>query len=251
MQNAIEFCNLSKTYGRGARARIALNALNMTVKEGEVFGFIGPNGAGKSTAIKILVGLVTPSGGRAELFGRPCSDPAARRLVGYLPEIANYQDLLTVDELLTRHASMAMISPADIPGRLLEALELVGLSGRRSSRLRELSKGMLQRFGLAQALVARPSLLILDEPTSGLDPIAQRELKNIILLLKERGTTIFFSSHQLTEIELMCDAVGILHAGHLLACAPLVQLLSDDGKARVRSLEDAYFDLVARSGGAA
>jgi len=229
MTLAIEVADVRKTY----RDLVALQGLDLQVGAGDVFGFIGPNGAGKSTTIKILTGLVRPTSGGASIFGAPAGTVEARRHLGYLPEVPSYHEIMTVGELLRFHARLAGMASADVGPACAAALEAVALSHRERSRIRELSKGMQQRFGIAQALVARPRLLILDEPTSGLDPLSQKEIKDIIVTLKAQGITIFFSSHQLTEVELICDRIGILHRGRLLRCCPLEDLLTVDDRVAV------------------
>ena len=235
MRTAIETRHLRKVYRRARRPDlVALEDLDLQVREGDIFGFIGPNGAGKSTTIKSLVGLTLPTSGEALLFGDPCGTPTARRHLGYLPETAVYHEFMGVGELLEIHASLAGIPSSRRKARCQEVLEAVRLEGRVASRLRELSKGMRQRFGIAQAMIAEPPLLILDEPTSGLDPLAQLDVKDIILGLKGKGITIFFSSHQLTDVELICDQIGILHRGRLLRCGNLRELLEDLAQVEIR-----------------
>lgn len=226
MTLAIETHDIRKTYKPGRRGEVvALQGLQLEVQQGHVFGFIGPNGAGKTTCIKILSGLAWPSAGSARVFGHFAGSIEARAHLGYLPEIANYHDFMSVEEMLLTHAELAGVAAFERRKACDDALEAVQLSERRRSRIRELSKGMQQRFGIAQALVGNPQLLILDEPTSGLDPLAQKEVKDVILTLRERGITIFFSSHKLTEVETICDLIGILHRGRLLRCCPLEAML--------------------------
>ncbi len=223
---AIKTEDLTKIYKRRSGSpTVALDGLNLIISAGLIVGFIGPNGAGKSTTIKILTGLVRPDRGQALVFGRPSWDPEGRRRLGYLPETANYHEFMRVGELLREHALLYGLSGDELTRRCSEALDRVGLADRIDSKLKELSKGMRQRFGIAQALLGAPDLLILDEPTSGLDPLAQKEIKDIILGLRESGATIFFSSHQLTDVELICDLIGIIHKGKLLKFAPLDELL--------------------------
>ncbi len=235
MNLAIETHNVRKLYKpRGRPEIVALHGLDLAVAEGTVFGFIGPNGAGKTTCIKILSGLSSPSSGSATIFGHQAGSEEARACLGYLPEIANYHDFMSVEELLLTHARLARVPRAQQREACQSALEAVRLVDRRKSRIRELSKGMQQRFGIAQALVGNPKLLILDEPTSGLDPLAQKEVKDIILALRGRGITIFFSSHKLTEVENICDLICILHRGKLLQCSPLDRLLEVSGTVHIR-----------------
>lgn len=222
---ALEVRDLRKTYKTVGGTQEALRGLDLTVRRGHVYGYVGPNGAGKSTSIKILLGLVRPDSGQAHVMGHPAGSVEARRLLGYLPEVAVYHEFMSAEELLTIHAALAGVPSAERPARCQKALEMVGLAGRKKGRIREFSKGMKQRFGIAQALVADPPLLILDELTSGLDPIAQRELKDLILSLKARGITIFFSSHMMSEVETVCDSIGIIHKGRLRAEGTLQDLL--------------------------
>ncbi|MCA9797135.1 MAG: ABC transporter ATP-binding protein, partial [Candidatus Eremiobacteraeota bacterium] len=210
---AIEIDGLEKTYvTRGAR-QVALKGIDLHVREGEIFGFAGPNGAGKSTAIKILIGLMRPDQGRALVFGQTCGQTSTRQLIGYLPEVSSYHEFMTAEELLIVHAKLAGLPRTEIRPRCQEVLQMVGLAQRKNSRIREFSKGMKQRFGIAQALVGRPRLLILDELTSGLDPVAQQELLTIIRSLKREGITVFFSSHHMSEIEEVCDSAAIIDHG--------------------------------------
>lgn len=225
MDSAIKTENLTKIYpGKNGKKIQALGQLNLDIKQGSTFGFIGPNGAGKTTAIKILIGLTFATSGKAYLFGKPSADPAARRSMGYLSEVAAYSPHLEAQELLSAFGAMCGLGRLEREKRTLELLDLVGLKERRKSRLGEFSKGMLQRFGIAQALLHKPSLLILDEPTSGLDPILQREVLDVLLRLKEQGITIFFSSHRLIEVEGLCDNVGIVSLGNLIFQGTLSQL---------------------------
>jgi ABC-2 type transport system ATP-binding protein len=229
LQLAIDIQGLCKSY-RTKRGRVeALRGLDLTVGAGEIYGFIGVNGAGKSTSIKILLGLVQATEGKIEIFGAPGGTLESRKRVGYLPEVATYHEFCTAEELLMIHASLAQVPRAQRAERCSTALEDVGLSHRRSSRISEFSKGMKQRFGIAQALVADPPLLVLDELTSGLDPFAQRELREVLMRLKSKGITIFFSSHYMAEIETVCDRVGIIHRGKLRAEGTLDDLLHDPG----------------------
>jgi ABC-2 type transport system ATP-binding protein len=209
---AIEITNLRKAYGRN----VALHDLNLTVEPGEVFGFLGPNGAGKTTTVKVLLGLVRPTSGQAKIFGVPASEPEARRLVGYLPENFRFQDWLTGTELLELHADLADVSADERRHRIPEVLRLVGLADRADDRLKTYSKGMLQRIGLAQAIVHNPRLVLLDEPTSALDPIGRREVRDLIRALAERHMTVFLNSHLLSEVEMVCDRVAIIDRGNVV-----------------------------------
>jgi ABC-2 type transport system ATP-binding protein len=217
---AIATSGLRKTYG----ARVALHDLTVQVEPGEVFGFLGPNGAGKTTAMKILLGLVRPSGGEALIFGRPPGEPAARRRVGYLPEHFRFQEWATGAELLGFHGRLAGLGADELAGRIPELLERVGLAGRGGERVRRYSKGMTQRLGLALAILHRPDLVLLDEPTSALDPVGRREVRELVRELAAAGVTVFLNSHLLTEVEAVCDRVAIVSQGRVVASGPLDDL---------------------------
>ena len=219
-QAAIEARDLVKRYGRTT----ALSGLTMSVPRGEVFGFLGPNGAGKTTAVKVFLGLVAPSGGEAFVLGRPAGDLETRRRVGYLAELFRYQAWLTGRELLRLHADL-MALDGDRRKASDEILEMVGLTGRRDDAVGGYSKGMQQRLGLGVALLGAPEVVFLDEPTSALDPVARMELRPIIRGLRDRGITVFLNSHLLTEVEQVCDRVGIVARGQLVAVGTLDELL--------------------------
>lgn len=225
--NAIEFKDLCKTYQARGEKRHALKGLTLDIPQGQIYGFAGPNGAGKSTSIKILVGLVKASSGTVSVFGHPAGSLEARRNIGFLPEVTLYHEFMGAEELLGIHARLAGLPRNEHKPRIAEVLEVVGLSERKKSRISEFSKGMKQRFGIAQAILARPKLLVLDELTSGLDPQAQANLLSLLGGLKAEGLTIFFSSHHLAEIEKVCDSVAILHKGTLRAHGTLDELLGD------------------------
>jgi ABC-2 type transport system ATP-binding protein len=227
--------DLGKTYRLGLRLRsvTALEGLSLRVEEGSVFGFVGPNGAGKSTTIKILVGLIAPSRGSASIFGRPIADPGSRQVVGYLPENPAFHDFLRPLEVLELLGKLSGLSGRDLRRRAEEVLELVGLSQARDLTVRKFSKGMVQRLGLAQAVLHDPPLLILDEPMSGLDPIGRKDVRDLLVELRRRGKTLFFSTHILNDVETTCDRVGMLLKGRLVAEGGLNALL--DGS--VRSVE--------------
>ncbi len=235
MPPAIELKNLSKIYGTGRNQQVALTDVTFAVPQGHVYGFAGPNGAGKSTTLKILVGLVQASSGTASVFGDPCGTPQARSRVGFLPEVTLYHEFMSVIELLKIHAHLAQVPSSDQEARCQQVLEDVELWDRRKSRIKELSKGMKQRFGIAQALIGNPELLILDELTSGLDPHAQQALLTMLLRLAEKGMTIFFSSHHLSEIEKVCDSVTILHRGTVRVSGSLDELLGGQKQVALRA----------------
>jgi ABC-2 type transport system ATP-binding protein len=196
-------------------AKLALKGLNLRVNAGEVFGFLGPNGAGKTTTMNVLLGYVNPTGGEAFLFDVNVREPIARQHIGYLPELTYYYKFLTAEELLRFYARIFDIPKAETEKRIDQLLKLVELDHARKRPIRTYSKGMQQRAGLAQALINNPDLLLLDEPTSGLDPLGRMKVREIIQRLKNEGKTVFFSSHELGEVETVCDRVAILHEGEL------------------------------------
>jgi len=207
----VEFKN--RTVGQGAK--VALDGLNLSVRPGEVFGFLGPNGAGKTTTMNVLLGYVNATSGSAALFGVDVRQPIARQRIGYLPELTYYYKFLTAEELLRFYAKLFGLSRRETDTRVTELIKLVELEGASKRPIKTYSKGMQQRVGLAQALINDPDLLILDEPTSGLDPLGRMKVREIIQRLKRQGKTVFFSSHELGEVETVCDRVGILHQGRL------------------------------------
>ncbi|MGY8654594.1 MAG: ABC transporter ATP-binding protein [Verrucomicrobiia bacterium] len=193
----------------------AVNGLNLSIDEGQVFGFLGPNGAGKTTTMKVLLGFMAPTSGTASLFGTDVQQPIARQRIGYLPELTYYYKFLTTEELLRFYARIFKIPKDETEKRIDRILKLVELEDARKKQIKTYSKGMQQRAGLAQALINNPDLLILDEPTSGLDPIGRMKVRQIIQRLKDEGKTVLFSSHELGEVETVCDRVAILHLGEL------------------------------------
>ncbi|HUK66159.1 MAG TPA: ABC transporter ATP-binding protein [Anaeromyxobacteraceae bacterium] len=204
----------------------AVDDLSLEVEQGEIFGFIGPNGAGKTTTIKMLMGLIYPTRGRALVFDAPIPSKASKARIGYLPENPSYHEFLTGAEAMRFFATLSGVPRAEQSARCEELLALVGLSEARDRQIRKYSKGMQQRLGIAQALVSDPAFVVLDEPMSGLDPIGRREMRDLILLLKRRGKTVFFSTHILPDVESLCDRVGVIHAGKLLEVGRLGNLLS-------------------------
>src|SRR5216684_5183463 len=209
---AIRTRGLRKVFG----GKVAVRNLTLDVPQGEVFGFLGPNGAGKSTSVKMLLGLVFPTSGEAEILGRPMGDVKVRSKVGFLPEHFRFYDWLTPAELLKLHGRLYGVSQSALRERIPALLDLVGLTPHRDKRLQEFSKGMLQRIGLAQALLNDPELIFLDEPTSGLDPIGRRLVRDIIKSQRERGATVFLNSHFLSEVEITCDRVAFIKHGQVL-----------------------------------
>ncbi len=215
---AIEIENLTKDYPFGflhLKKKRSLEGLTMRVEHGEVFGFLGPNGAGKSTTIKLLVGLIFPDAGSARVLGKPISDIAMHKDIGYLPEQPYFYDYLTAAEVLDYFARFHDLTAADRKERVALMLKKVGLETAGQIQLRKYSKGMLQRVGLAQAILHDPKVVILDEPMSGLDPIGRREVRDIILELKQQGRTVMFSTHILSDAEMLCDRVGVIVGGKL------------------------------------
>jgi ABC-2 type transport system ATP-binding protein len=224
---AIETRGLRKVYG----AKVAVERLTLEVPRGEVFGFLGPNGAGKSTSVKMLLGLVAPTAGDACVLGRPVGDVGTRRRVGFLPEHFRFYDWLTAEELLHLHGRLCGLTRSELAERVPRLLSLVGLTPHRAKHLREFSKGMLQRIGLAQALVNDPDVVFLDEPTSGLDPAGRRLVRDIIKAQRERGATVLLNSHLLGEVEVTCDRVAFIKHGRVLESRELGASL--DGVTRV------------------
>jgi ABC-2 type transport system ATP-binding protein len=215
---AIETQNLTKDYPHGflhLKRKSSLENLTMQVEDGEVFGFLGPNGAGKSTTIKLLMGIIFPTAGTAQILGKPVSDVRMHQDIGYLPEQPYFYDYLTAAEVLDYFARFHGFSAAERKERVQKVLRKVGLETAGKIQLRKFSKGMLQRVGLAQAIVHDPQLLILDEPMSGLDPVGRREVRDIILELKNAGKTILFSTHILSDAEALCNRVGVIAGGQL------------------------------------
>jgi ABC-2 type transport system ATP-binding protein len=226
---AIETEALSKDYDVGfwrPRPYRALDGLSIRVDEGEVFGFLGPNGAGKSTTLKLLMGLIFPTSGTARILGKPPTDLDMRRRVGFLPENPYFYDYLTAEELLTYFAGLSGISGAASRQRVTRALEDVGIGAERRLKLRSFSKGMIQRVGVAQALVSDPSVVFFDEPMSGLDPLGRRDLRQLMLRLRDRGCTVFFSSHILSDAEALCSRVAIVAQGRLMAQGRLADIVA-------------------------
>jgi ABC-2 type transport system ATP-binding protein len=218
MTAAIETQNLTKEYPHGflhLKRKTSLENLTMQVEDGEVFGFLGPNGAGKSTTIKLLMGIIFPTAGSAQILGKPVSDVSMHQDIGYLPEQPYFYDYLTAAEVLDYFARFHGFRAAERKERVQKMLRKVGLETAGKIQLRKFSKGMLQRVGLAQAIVHDPKLLILDEPMSGLDPVGRREVRDIILELKNAGKTILFSTHILSDAETLCDRVGVIAGGQL------------------------------------
>jgi ABC-2 type transport system ATP-binding protein len=229
MAAAIHTERLTKDYRVGfwrPRPYRALDGLTLSVERGEIFGFLGPNGAGKTTTMKLLVQLVFPTAGRACVLGEPVGALAAKRRIGYLPENPYFYDHLTAEELLTYFAGLFGYRGRERHLRAARLLDLVGLGAERRFQLRKFSKGMIQRVGLAQALVNDPEVVLLDEPMSGLDPLGRKDVRSLLLRLRDEGRTVFFSSHILSDAEVLCSRVAILAAGRLTACGRVSDLLA-------------------------
>ena len=230
MPPAIRIRDLTKDYSVGfwrRRNYRALDRLSLEIERGEVFGFLGPNGAGKTTTLKLLMQLIFPTSGSAEILGRPVGDVAARQRIGYLPENPYFYDYLTAEELLHYFAHLFGYSAADARRRASDLLDRVGIGPeRRRQQLRKYSKGMVQRVGIAQALLNDPEVIFLDEPMSGLDPLGRREVRSLILELRDQGRTIFFSSHILADAEALCSRVAVVAGGRLAAAGRLTDMLA-------------------------
>jgi ABC-2 type transport system ATP-binding protein len=214
---AIDIHNLVVHYHKhGAKPVEAVRGLSLSVQPGEVVGFLGPNGAGKSSTLKALMGFVRPTSGQADIFGLPAGSEAARRRIGYLPEVAMYYPFLTPLETLTLYGELQGLRGKALRREAETLLELVGLGGAIKRQNRTMSKGMLQRVGIAQSLLGNPDLLILDEVTSGLDPVGRKELRTLLLDRRAQGATLFFSSHELAEVEMLCDRILLIDRGRLI-----------------------------------
>lgn len=229
-----------RTRGLKRETRTALKGLSLSVSAGEVFGFLGPNGAGKTTTINVLLGFIPPTRGAAYLFGIDVRQPIARQRIGYLPEMTYYYKFLTAEELLRFYARIFGLPRREADRRIDLLLKLVELDSARKRLIKTYSKGMQQRVGIAQALINDPDLLVLDEPTSGLDPLGRMKVREIIQRLKREGKTVFFSSHELGEVETICDRVAIIHQGELKVLGRVDELIAQHGA----NLEKVFLDIV-------
>ena len=240
--NVIELDNITKDFRQHfwTPKRRVLDGITFSVKSGEVFGFLGPNGSGKTTTIKILFEILFPTLGAARIFGRPVGDKESKRRIGFLPENPYFYDYLTAQQFLEFHGQLTGCSRSYIRKRIPEVLELTGMKGTNDIHLRNFSKGMLQRIGLAQAIIHDPDLVILDEPLTGLDPLGRKEVRDLMVRLRDEGKSVFFSTHILSDVELICDRVAILSKGKVLKCGALDELVSYDKK---------YVDMVWKSVG--
>jgi len=246
-QPAIKVEQLSKRYSGGMRSQgvLALSELSLEVKQGEIFGLLGPNGAGKTTLIKILLGSLRPTSGRARINDHSVTDYHARTKAGYLPENHRFPLYLTGAQLLRCYGGMAGLSKKDIRSREDALLDLVGMKRWRKTKIKKYSKGMMQRLGLAQALLTDPDLIFLDEPTDGVDPIGRHEIRTILLNLKNQNKTIFLNSHLLAEVEAVCDRVAVLDKGKLLKVGPAKNLI-DTRSSYVIEVADMRTEMPAR-----
>ena len=235
MSSSIKIDNLRVSFG----AKEALKGISLEVNNGEVFGFLGPNGAGKTTTMNVLLGFIPPTDGAASLFGIDVRQPIARQRIGYLPELTYYYKFLTAEELLRFYAKVFGLSRSETDKRVPELLSLVELTPASKRPIKSYSKGMQQRIGIAQALINNPDLLILDEPTSGLDPLGRMKVREIIQRLKDEGKTVFFSSHELGEVETVCDNVAIVHQGRVQAKGSV-----KDIRGNHENLEKAFLSIV-------
>ena len=229
---------------------IAVAYLTLDVEHGDVFGFRGPNGAGKTTAVKMLLGLISPTSGKGEILGAPLGNHRSREKVGFLPEHFRFHDWLTAEEFLRLHGNLYRVPSGLLEIRIAELLDLVGLERHAEKKLRAFSKGMLQRIGLAQALLNEPDLVFLDEPTSGLDPVGRRLVRDIIRDLSAGGTTVFLNSHLLSEVEITCDRVAFIRQGEVLMTSSLQSLVEGELTVEIRAsnLNQAVLDGLARWG---
>jgi ABC-2 type transport system ATP-binding protein len=230
--HAIEIDNITKSYPVGfwkKQFRPALKGLSLSVERGETFGFIGPNGAGKTTTLKLLMGIIFPTAGSAHILGKDIADAEIKKKIGFLPEQPYFYDYLNPSELLDYYASLSGVSATERKKRIPELLERVGLADSARKQLRKFSKGMLQRVGIAQAIIHDPEVIFLDEPMSGLDPIGRHEIREMIQGLKDAGKTIFFSTHILSDVEALCDRVAVVHKGELRGIGVMNELRSSTG----------------------
>ncbi len=241
METVLQVENLHVSYGRRKQRVHAVNGISFSVQAGECVGFIGANGAGKSTTIKTLMGFMFADSGQAAVFGRPAGDPQGRLRIGYLPEVALYYPFMKARELLELYGGLSGLSRADLRVRIPEVLVAVGLAGKEEALLKTFSKGMQQRLGIAQSIIAKPDLFIFDELTSGLDPVGRHTLRDLLLALKKAGRTIFFSSHELVEVESLCDRVLMIHKGRILRDASVSDLREESGPG---SLEDLFIRVI-------
>ncbi len=256
IESAVHITGVTKTFPIPftRRSIVAVRDLHLRVEPGEVYGLLGPNGSGKSTTLKIILGLILPDCGKAQIFGRDTSEVASREAVGFLPESPSFPKYLTAFETLRFFGKLCSLRPAELSRRVAELLELVGLTSAGDRRLGGFSKGMLQRIGLAQALINNPRLVVLDEPTAGVDPAGSAEIRDLILDLKRRGITVLLSSHLLEQVQEVCDRIGILADGVLVREGRIGELLAVENQGELiyahgTSDVSAQLEQVVRSSG--
>ena len=247
----IEVDHLAITYGRGRKKTQAITDLSFTIGHGETVGFIGPNGAGKSSTIKTIMGFIFPQAGQVRVFGETAGTVASRRRTGYLPEVSLYYPFMKAREVLELYGGLHGLGKKELRERIPEMLDMVGLQGKGETLLKNFSKGMQQRVGIAQAIISDPDLLVFDELSSGLDPLGRFDLREVLEGLKARGKTIFFSSHELYEVESLCDRVIMINQGEKIADEDVAGLMmrltggtSEDGQWQPLSLEQHFMNLV-------
>jgi ABC-2 type transport system ATP-binding protein len=250
--------SLSKTYTSGVLSRESVHALRdvtLTVQTGEIFGLLGPNGAGKTTLLKILLSIVRPTQGRATLFGQPVHDASARTQIGFLPEKHRFPDFMTADQMLRLYGRLSGVPPEASDERIPALLERVGMTKWRSTKIKKYSKGMLQRVGLAQALLNDPDIVFLDEPTDGVDPVGRRDIRDLLLWIHDQGKTVFLNSHLLSEVEKVCTRVAILNEGRLVRQGSVQELTAVERVYDLKAtpvpeaLLDEFGDMLQRSEG--
>ena len=239
MEPVLEIRGLEVSYGKGSRAVKALDGVSLELRPGEIFGLIGPNGAGKTTLIKAALGLLEPDRGEVRIGGEPGGSVAAKSKLGYTPEVAYYYEFLRAGEFLRLCGHLCGLRGQDLERRIGELIERVGLGAERRKLIKHYSKGMRQKLGLAQAILHEPSLLLLDEPTGGLDPLARRDVRRLMLALRNEGRTVLFSSHELSEVETVCDRVAMIKAGRVIVSGTMDEILKPyrSYRARVRTDE--------------
>ncbi|MBN1918218.1 MAG: ABC transporter ATP-binding protein [Verrucomicrobia bacterium] len=235
----LEVRDLSVTYGKGARAVQALDGISLDLRPGEIFGLIGPNGAGKTTLIKAVLGLLTPERGEVRVGGEPGGSVSAKAMLGFMPELAYYYEFLRVGEFLRLCGRLCGLGRRELERRIDTLVERVGLGAHRRKLIKHYSKGMRQKLGLAQAILHEPQVLLLDEPTSGLDPLARRDVRRLMLELRAEGRALLFSSHELSEVETVCDRVAMINGGRLIVAGSLDEILKPyrSYRARVRTAQ--------------
>lgn len=244
-EKIISIKNIVKIYNRLNKKQTitALKGVSFDIEKGKIFGFLGPNGSGKTTIIKIILGIIPQTSGEITVLGHSPMNRESKRYIGYLPESLYYPDFTNPLKLLQFYAGLYDMNKKETAERIDYVLSLVGLSDKKKTKIREFSKGMVQRFGIAQAILHNPKLYIFDEPASGLDPAGQRLVRDIMIKLREEGKTIFFSSHQLSEAEMVCNDVAIVNKGDLICCSPIQELLTPDSKINLSQSFSIIFEL--------